>query len=92
MGRDCALTVVKKLPSRDFAVLTINNKEPEKLCNNIQWVETLGSNIKVITKTYKIMINGVNVADFDMTNKKRAIKHIIDSNTDIKGLQGMDIK
>ena len=39
-----------------------------------------------------MMINGVRVADFDMTNKDRAIEHIKASNTDIEGLQEMDIK
>lgn len=38
------------------------------------------------------MINSVRVADFDMTNKNRAIEHIKTSNTDIEDLQGMDIK
>lgn len=38
------------------------------------------------------MINVVNVADFDMTNKERAMKHIINLSTDIEGLQRMDIK
>lgn len=69
MGGYCALRVIKRLPSGDFAVLTINNKEGEKLWSNTQWAGVLGSNARVVTRTYGIMINGVRVVDFDMTNK-----------------------
>lgn len=86
------LRAVKRLPSGDFAVLTVNNEEAEKLRSNTRWAEALGGNARVVTRIYSIMINRVRVKDFDMTNKDRAIKHIKASNTDIKGLQGMDIK
>ncbi len=69
MGGHCALRAIKRLPSGDFAVLTINNEEVEKLQSNIQWAGALESNARVVTQTYGIMINGVRVADFDMTNK-----------------------
>ncbi len=92
MGEHRALRAIKRLPSEDFAVLTINNKEAKKLRSNTQWAETLGSNTRVVTWTYGIMINFVRVADFDMTNKDRVIEHIKASNTDIEGLKGMDIK
>lgn len=88
----CTLRAVKRLPSRDFAVLTVNNEEAEKLRSNTRWAEALGSNARLVTRIYGIMINGVRVKDFDMTNKDCVIKHIKASNTDIKGLQGMDIK
>ena len=86
------LRAIKRLPSADFAVLTVNNEEAEKLRSNTRWAEVLGGNARVVTRTYGIMINGVKVEDFDMTNKDRAIEHIKASNTDIEGLQGMDIK
>lgn len=81
MGEYRALRAIKRLSSRDFVVLTINNKEAEKLRSNAQWAGALGSNTRVITRTYGIMINSVRVADFDMTNKDRAIEHIKASNT-----------
>lgn len=34
--KHCALRVIKRLPSEDFAILTINNKEVKKLRSNIQ--------------------------------------------------------
>ncbi len=86
MGGHRTLRAIKRLLSRDFAVLTINNKEAEKLRSNIQWAGALGSNARVVTQTYGIMINGVRVADFDMTNKDRVIEHIKASNTDIEGM------
>lgn len=92
MGGHCALRAIKRLPSGDFAVLTINNKEAEKLRSNTQWAGALGSNERVVTRTCGIMINGVRVADFDIINKDQAIEHIKASNTDIEGLQGMNIK
>lgn len=46
----------------------------------------------MVTRTYGIIINGVRVADFDKSNRDRAIEHIKASNTDIEDLQGMDIK
>ncbi len=92
MGGHCALRAIKRLPSGDFAVLTINNEEAEKLQSNTQWAGALESNARMVTRTYGIMINGVRVANFDMTNKDRAIEHIKASNTEIEGLQGMDIK
>lgn len=52
----------------------------------------LSSNTKVVTKIYDIRINEIKIAYFDMINKYHAIKHIIDSNLDIRGLQGMYIK
>lgn len=85
------LRAVKRLPSGDFAVSTVNNKEAEKLQNNTRWAEALGGNARVVTRTYGIMINGVKVKDFDMTNKDCAIEHIKASNTDIEGLHGMYI-
>lgn len=69
MGAHCILKAIKKLPSENFAVLTINNKEVKKLQSNTQWTKALESNIKVVTWTYGIMINGVRVADLNMTNK-----------------------
>lgn len=86
------LRAVKRLPSGDFAVLTINNEEAEKLRNNSHWAGALGGNARVVTRTCGIMINGVRVKDFEMTNKDRAIEHIKVSNTDIEALHGMDIK
>ncbi len=86
------LRAIKELPSADFTVLTVNNKEAEKLRSNTRWAEVLGGNERVVTRTYGIMINGVKVEDFDMTNKDRPIKNIKASNKDIEGLQGMDIK
>ncbi len=86
------LKAVKRLPSEDFAVLTVNNKGAEKLRSDTRWTEVLQGNARVVTRTYGIMINAVKVEDFDMTNKDRAIEHIKASNTDIEGLQWMDIK
>ncbi len=86
------LRAIKRQPSGDFVVLTVNNEEAEKLRSNTHWAEVLGGNARVVTRTYGIMINGVKVEDFDMTDKNCAIKYIKASNTDIEGLQGMDIK
>lgn len=46
----------------------------------------------MIIKIYKIKINGVNVANFDMINKNQVIEHINALNIDIKSLQEMNIK
>lgn len=86
MGGHCALRAIKRLPSGDFAVLTINNPEAEKLRSNTQWAGALRSNARVVTRIYGIMINGVRVVDFDMTHKDWAIEYIKASNIDIKGL------
>ncbi len=77
-----SLGTVKRLPSRDFLVLTVNNEE----------AEVLRGGARVPTRTYGIMINGVKVEHFDMTNTDYAIENIKASNTDIKGLQKMNIK
>lgn len=92
MGGHCILRIIKKLLSKDFAVLTINNKEAKKLQSNTQQAKALESNVRVITWTYEIMINGVRVADFNMTNENQAMEYIKVSNIDIKGLQGINIK
>lgn len=46
----------------------------------------------MIIKIYKIKINGINVANFDMTNKNQVVEHINASNIGIKSLQEMNIK
>lgn len=70
INRYCTLRAVKPLPNRDFAILTMNNKEAKKLWSKIQLVGVLGNNTSVVIKTYGIRIIRVNIADFDMTNKK----------------------
>lgn len=92
MKGNYALKEIKRLFNEDFVVLTINNKELKKLRSNTKQVGALESNTKVVIQTYGIMINGVKIADFDMTNKDQAIKYIKVLNTDIKGLKGIDIK
>lgn len=92
MGARHTLRAIKRLPSGDFAVSTVNNKEAEKLRSNTQWAKALRSNARVVTRIYEIMINGVRVANFDMSNRDQAIEHIKASNTDIEDLQGIDIK
>lgn len=78
------LRTVKRLLSGDFAILTVNNEEVENLRNNSHWAGVLGGNARVITRTYSIMINGVRMKDFEMTNKDYAIEHIKACNTDIE--------
>lgn len=86
------IRAVKRLPSGDIAVLTINNDATDKLRSDNRWASVLGNNARVVTRTYGIMINGVRVSDFDMGEKEKIIQHIKESNKDIERLQGMDIK
>lgn len=51
MGWHRTLKAIKRLPSGDFALLTINNEEAEKLRSNTQWAEALGSKARVVPRT-----------------------------------------
>ena len=86
------IRAVKRLPSGDIAVLTTNNDETKKLRNDDRWTSVLGSDARMVTRTYGIMINEVRVSEFDMGEKEKMIQHIKESNKDIERLQGMDIK
>ena len=46
----------------------------------------------MVTRIYGIMINGVQISDFDIGEKEKIIQHIKKSNKDIERLQGIDIK
>ncbi|MCJ1349462.1 hypothetical protein MMC31_007702, partial [Peltigera leucophlebia] len=65
------IRAVKRLPSGDIAVLTINNDATDKLRSDNRWTSVLGNDARMVTRTYGIMINGVRVFDFDMGKKKR---------------------
>ena len=86
------IRAVKCLPSGDIAVLTINNDATDKSRSNNRWASVLRNDVRVITCTYDIMINGVRVSDFDIGEKEKIIQYIKESNKDIKRLQRMDIK
>lgn len=86
------IRAVKRLPSGDIAVLTINNDATDKLRSDNRWTSVLGNDARMVTRTYGIMINGVRITDFDIGEKEKMIHHIKESNKDIKRLQGMDIK
>ena len=53
------IRAIKRLPSGDIAVLTINNDATDKLRNDHRWTSVLGSDARIVTRTYGIMINGV---------------------------------
>lgn len=92
MGARYALRAIKRLSCKDFTVSTVNIKKAEKLRSNTQWSKAIGSNVKIVTKTYEIMINGIRIVDFNISNRDCVIEYIKASNTDIKDLQEMDIK
>lgn len=83
---------IKRLPSGDFAILTVGSKEAEKLQTENGWTEILGKNARIVTKTYGLMINGVRIAAFNMANKDPAIEYIKTSNADIEALKEMEIR
>lgn len=86
------IRAVKRLPSGDIAVLTVNNDTTDKLRSDNRWTSVLENDARMVTRTYGIMINGVRVTDFDMRKKEKMIHHIKESNKDIERLQRMDIK
>ena len=82
----------KQLLSSDIIVLTINNDVTNNLYYDYRQMLLLESNKQIVTHTYNIMINGIQVSNFDMREKKKIIQHMKESNKDIERLQEIDIK
>lgn len=86
------IRVVKRFSSGDIAVLTINNNAIKKLHNNNRWTSVLENDGWMVTRTYDIMINGVQVSKFDIGEKEKMIQDIKETNKNIEKLQGIDIR
>lgn len=88
------IRAVKKLPSGDIAIHTVNAEEAEKLRNNSSWTTVLGKKAKTVLQTHAVMINSVETKKFDLITPEgrvAAIKSIKEDNEDIESLKDMEI-
>ena len=89
-----SIRAIKKLQSGDIAVHTINEEEAEKLRTNTAWTQVLGQKAKTSLQTWGVMVEGVEIADFDLKtpeSREAAITKITDQNKNMEVFQGMEI-
>ena len=89
-----AIRAVKKLPSGDLAIHTINEEEATKLRHNSGWVRILGKQAKQVIQTYAVMIPGIETEKWNLNTQESrdsAMRAIKAQNENIEELQGMEI-
>lgn len=88
------IRAINKLSSEDIAVHTVNEGEAIKLRTNNAWTAVLRRKAKVVIPTYAIMVNGVEIEEWNLKSaesRAAAIQKIQNQNKDVKKLRGMEI-
>jgi hypothetical protein len=88
------IRAIKKLPSGDIAVHTVNEEEANKLRNNNAWTAVLGRKAKAVIPTYAIMVNGVEIEEWNLKSaesRAATIQKIQNHNKDVEELRDMEI-
>lgn len=88
------IRAVKKLPSGDLAIHTVNAAEADKLRENSGWTAVLGARAKAMIHTYAVMVSGVRIKDFDLFTaggRDIAMRSIREANSDVEELKNMEI-
>ena len=77
LNTDKDIRMAKRLPkSGDVAVATANEEEMKRLKENVLWMNNIWSKARVRTKTYGVMLHGVNVHSLDLKDLPTAIEHV----------------
>lgn len=88
------IRAIKKLPSGDIAVHTVNEEEADKLRNNSAWTAVLGKKAKAVVQLYAIMVTGIEKEEWDLRSEESraaATRKIQDQNEDVEALRNMEI-
>ena len=88
------IRAIKKLPSGDIAVHTVNEEEADKLRNNSAWTAVLGKKAKAVVQSYAIMVTGIEVEEWDLRSEESrtaARRKMQDQNEDVEALKNMEI-
>jgi len=88
------IRAIKKLPSGDIAVHTVNEEEADKLRSNSAWTAVLGKKAKAVVQSYAIIVTGIETEEWDLRSEESrtaAMRKIQDQNEDVEALKNMEI-